>query len=212
MKKVISVVAILMCMFCTLVGCGQSDEQKEIAELKSQINEMKSIMYTTSGTIADCTTKSTKSEINVTSQSKTTERLIIQTINPVIKRKKSVEKTTVLKEPIISASEIDLNYEILPPDSVGAVYINANYTNKSKYTITNVTYVIWLKDQDKKTYLSSIDTVLPNETSPKFDSFGPKSLNPNDIEFLKCNISVIDENGKKQFIEYDYKLKKYKVL
>jgi hypothetical protein len=68
-----------------------------------------------------------------------------------------------------------------------------------------------LKDKNEKAYLSNHDTVLPGETSPKFDTFGPKSLNTSDIEILKYDITVANKDGSKTSFEYDNKLKQYDV-
>ena len=92
------------------------------------------------------------------------------------------------------------------PDSTGTVYIDATYNNKSEYPITAYSLTILLKDKNEKTYLSSYDTVLPGETSPKFDSFGPKTRDINDIEKLELSITARTENNKKLYIDYDFKL------
>lgn len=86
------------------------------------------------------------------------------------------------------------------------------YTNNSKYAISGFTLTALLKDSNEKTYYSCYDTVLPGETSPNFESFGPKTLNKNDVEFLECQITITDSQGNTQYITYDYKLKSYRVL
>jgi hypothetical protein len=67
-----------------------------------------------------------------------------------------------------------------------------------------------LKDSNKTTYLSDYDTILPGETSPKFNSFGPKSMKMDDIQILKYEITIAKEDGSKTHLEYDNKLKQYK--
>ncbi len=225
MKKTVSTLAVLICIISVLASCGRN-EQGELAELRSQISEMKNALtsttetshktatsYTTTfNTVTPSTTKNQQKNTCIPKHTTTTSNLIIYTNSPTIKRTIAKGKTATTKNSPVLISDIVLNYEILPPDSIGSVYVNAKYTNNSKYAITKVNYKIWLKDIDKTVYLSSVDTVTPGETSPKFDTFGPKSLKSNDMEFLKCSFSVIDENGKKSYIDYDYKLKKYSVL
>lgn len=115
-------------------------------------------------------------------------------------------------EPIVKISDLRIRYTILPPNSIGTVYMEGTYTNNSKYTIKSFSLTVLLKDKNDKTYLSCYDTVLPGETSPIFDSFGPDSQSPDDVEFLECSLQVIDETGDSKFIDYDYKLKTYSII
>ena len=100
------------------------------------------------------------------------------------------------KKPIVRISDLSINYTILPPDSIGTIYMEGTYTNNSNYTIASFRLTVLLKDKNDKTYLSCYDTVLPGETSPIFDSFGPDTQSNKDVEFLKCSIRVIDKNGR----------------
>lgn len=50
---------------------------------------------------------------------------------------------------------------------------------------------------------------MPGETSPKFESFAPSTGNKDDIELLKYEITVINEDGTSTYLEYDTKLKLY---
>lgn len=116
------------------------------------------------------------------------------------------------EEPIVKISEIDIRYTILPPNSIGTVWMEGTYTNNSKYAINAFSVTVLLKDTNEKVYLSCYDTVLPGETSPIFDTFGPATQSPDDVEFLECNLRVIDETGDSKFIDYDYKLNSYELL
>ena len=95
---------------------------------------------------------------------------------------------------------------ILEPDSIGTVYMEATYTNNSKYPITSYTAKVLLKDTNDTTYLSSFDTVMPGETSPKFETFGPDSQDPNDVEVLTLEVIARTEEGNNLYIDYDFKL------
>lgn len=112
-------------------------------------------------------------------------------------------------EPEVKIDDIELNPVIQQPDSIGQVYITASYKNNSQRTIVGYNMVILLKDSNKKTYLTTYDTVNPGATSPEFKSFGPKTMNKDDIDFLYEEITYIDSNNKKTCVKYDYKLGTY---
>ncbi len=114
-------------------------------------------------------------------------------------------------EVLVKVTDIDLKTKILPPNGIGTIWMEATYTNNSKYAITSLTYKYLCKDTNETHYLSTHDTVLSGETSPIFDGFGPESGKKSDIEFLTCDITVIDKSGDKVYIKYDYKLASYKM-
>ena len=109
----------------------------------------------------------------------------------------------------IKVEDISYDIKILEPNIIGTRYMEATYTNNSKYPITSVSMTVLLKDKNEKTYLTNHDTVLPGETSPIFDTFAPPSGRYEDIEILEIAIRAVGENGKTMVIEYDTKLKKY---
>lgn len=106
----------------------------------------------------------------------------------------------------IHPDEIPWDITILNPDSSGYVYMEATFTNSTDYPITRYHMKVHLKDKNDTTYLTSHNTVMPGETSPKFDSFGPETLDPNDYEVLTLDISALMDNGDELDIEYDFKL------
>ena len=126
--------------------------------------------------------------------------------------KPNVEETHKKDEetPPVTIEELPLNVTILEPDSIGAVYMEATFTNNSKYVIKGFNVTVLLKDKNEKTYLGTYDTVLSGETSPIFESFGPDTRNADDVEYLEYQITVVDENGKEIYLTYDAKLKTYK--
>ncbi|MBN1070510.1 hypothetical protein DVV81_04895 [Clostridium botulinum] len=127
--------------------------------------------------------------------------------NPV---KTEVEKPKEeKKQPPVTIEQLPLNITIGQPDSIGNVYMNATYTNNSEKNITGFNLNVLLKDSNEKTYLSTYDTVLPGEASPAFNSFGPKTLNMDDIEILKYEITITNADGSKTYLNYDNKLKQY---
>lgn len=106
----------------------------------------------------------------------------------------------------IHPDDIAPEITILEPNSIGTVYMEAAYTNNSKYPITSYSAKILLKDKNETTYLTNNDTVLPGETSPIFDCFGPDTRNEEDYEILTLDLRARLDNGKTLAIEYDYKL------
>jgi hypothetical protein len=113
------------------------------------------------------------------------------------------------ENPTVTVEQFPMNITIRRPDSIGTVYMDATYTNNSNRNVVGFQVTILIKDRNEKTYLSTHDTVLPGQTSPKFNSFGPKSLNMNDVEILKYQITIANQDGSKTYINYDNKLKQY---
>ncbi|WP_409229103.1 hypothetical protein [Gudongella sp. SC589] len=106
----------------------------------------------------------------------------------------------------IHPDQIPYDITILEPNSSGYVYMEATFKNNSDYPITRYHMKVHLKDKNDTTYLSSHNTVMPGETSPIFDSFGPETLDPADYEVLTLAVRAILDNGDELDIEYDFKL------
>lgn len=106
----------------------------------------------------------------------------------------------------IYPDDIMADITILEPNSIGTVYMEATYINNSEYPITSYSAKILLKDKNETTYLSTHDTVLPGETSPKFKCFGPETGKNEDYEILTLDVRARLDNGKTLSIEYDFKL------
>lgn len=120
----------------------------------------------------------------------------------------SINDKTPVTTPI-KIEQLPYNFEIIPPDILGISYLKATYTNNSKYPILSFTLKLHYKDENETTYISTYDTVMPGETSPIFETFGPESNDLDDIEVLNISIKAKGENGKNYYIEYDTKLKEY---
>lgn len=116
------------------------------------------------------------------------------------------EKIEEEPEVPIYIDDLPLIISFLEPNSLGTVYLEATYKNNTEYPIVSYSMDILLKDKNEKTYLSNYDTVLPGETSPNFDSFGPDSGNIDDIEKLTLSVTALTEGNKKLYIDYDLKL------
>ena len=111
------------------------------------------------------------------------------------------------EQPPVTIEEVPMNLTILEPDSIGNRYMEATFTNNSKYAIKGFNVTVVLKDKNEKVYLSNYDTVMPGETSPKFETFA--TGNTEYIEYLQYDITVVDENGQEIYLTYDVKLKMY---
>lgn len=119
------------------------------------------------------------------------------------------ENSQEKEEPPVTIEELPMSVTILEPDSIGNRYMEATFTNNSKYAIKGFNVTVLLKDKNEKTYLGSYDTVMPGEMSPKFESFAPATGNADDIEYLEYEITVVDEDGEEIYLSYDVKLKMY---
>jgi len=106
----------------------------------------------------------------------------------------------------IHPDEIPWDIVVRQPDSIGNVYMDATFTNSTDYPITRYHMKVHLKDKNDTTYLTSHNTVMPGETSPIFDSFGPDTMNEEDYEVLTLEVSALMDNGDELDIEYDFKL------
>lgn len=130
-------------------------------------------------------------------------------------QKEQLAKTEIKEEsknePPLKIEQLPLDIKFREPDSIGNVYMDATYTNNSDKNIVGYNATVLVKETNKTTYLMTYNTVLPGETSPKFNTTGPKSKEINDIQILKYEITIVNKDGTKTKIEYDNKLKQYKI-
>lgn len=135
-------------------------------------------------------------------------------VNAQVEEKKDEKEEKEQKEqkeqPPVTIEELPMNVTMLEPDSIGNRYMEATFTNNSKYAIKGFNVTVLLKDKNEKTYLTNYDTIMPGETSPKFETFAPATGNSEDMEYLSYDIIVVDENGEEIYLTYDAKLKTYK--
>lgn len=109
----------------------------------------------------------------------------------------------------LTVEQLPYDINMLSPDSIGNVWMEATYTNNSNYPITGFNVTVLLKDKNDKAYLSNYDTVMPGETSPIFETIGPNTRSMSDIEILKIEIRAEIPEGKTLSVDYDVKLNKY---
>lgn len=110
---------------------------------------------------------------------------------------------------VITVDQVPFDIEILRPNSIGTVYMEATYKNNTNYPITSINLKILLKDKNETSYLTNYDTVMPGETSPKFNTFGPESQRNEDYQILTITVRALNTNGKTITVEYDTKLNIY---
>lgn len=122
------------------------------------------------------------------------------------------EKEVEKEDSLIKVEDLPYEITILEPDSIGSRYMEATFTNNSDFTVTGYSLTILLKEENEKTYLSTFDTVLPGETSSKFETFAPESGKEEDMEVLEYEISIQDEDGNEYYVDYDVKLDKYEIF
>lgn len=113
------------------------------------------------------------------------------------------------KKEEITLDQIPYEIVILEPNSIGMVYMEATYKNNTKLPILSYDATVLLKDKNEKTYLTTFDTVMPGETSPKFETFGPETQDKKDIEILETEVRLDLGNGKYLLVHYDHKLNRY---
>jgi hypothetical protein len=112
-------------------------------------------------------------------------------------------------QPPVTIEQLPVKINIQRPDSIGNVYMDATYTNNSSRNITGFQITVLLKDSNEEVYLSCYDTTLPGDRSPKFKTFGPKTQNMSDIQFISYEITIANADGSKTHLTYDPKLKNY---
>lgn len=134
-----------------------------------------------------------------------------ETVNSI--QKSTVEKSTeVDKNKIkVTIDDIELvDLKVTKPNLVHSVYMETKFKNKSDATIKGITYIYEIDGE--KNFLSNFDTILPGEVSTLSKCFGPKSGNKDDAKLLMAEITVINKNGSKTYIEYDNKSGQYKQM
>ena len=122
-----------------------------------------------------------------------------------------VKEVNTPKQSPISIDDLKFSFNILPPNLIGTVYVEATYTNNTSFPITSLSLKYLRNDENEVSYLTYYSTVMPGDTSAKFDSFGPETQLLTDIELIECSITLTNELNEKIYINYDYKLNTYKV-
>lgn len=108
----------------------------------------------------------------------------------------------------VKIDEIELKDFHCETNSLGTVYMKAQFKNNSDKTISYIKYTYEI--DGKKTYLMCIDTLLPGDTSTIEDAFGPSSKDVKDATLLKASFTIKDKNADTDiYIDYDAKTKEY---
>ena len=132
----------------------------------------------------------------------------VEKYNDKAKTKATTETTTTEGTENEKPPEIfnDLKFEYYFEDDG---FMDMVFTNNSEYAISEAMFTVKFKDSNKQTYFTNYTTVLPGEKSSRMNSFSPESKKIDDIEILKVNFTIKDNQGNERYIEYDNKLKIY---
>lgn len=142
---------------------------------------------------------------------KTAENNTQQGLMPVEPKKEEKEVTVKKKELPFRLGEIDYELEILPPNSIGTVYMRTRIANRTKYTITRFSITWFDSREGRERFLSSSQYVKPNFVSDYFESFGPKTGNSEDIELWETRVTFLNDEGKDTTLTYDHRTETYSV-
>jgi hypothetical protein len=107
------------------------------------------------------------------------------------------------EKPPIDVSKLLPTLTILPPDSIGTIYVEAELENTTDLPITGYSLKYLLKDSNEISYLSVYEATLPGEVTSKFSSFGPLSEDMKDIELRVIEVDFAKEDGTTLSIQYD---------
>lgn len=97
------------------------------------------------------------------------------------------------------------NVTILPPDSIGETYLNANYVNNTPYPMVAYDLSYMDKGTTEMCYLYTYETVLPDETSPLLENFAPESGDLADIQYQSLSVQFKTDDGR-YGVDYDCRL------
>ncbi len=121
---------------------------------------------------------------------------------------KTMEKLPIeSNKPKIDQIRYDIN--VVQYDEYGNMTIDMVYINDSDYPITYFSLSLLNKKNNERIYLSSDDTVLPGEISPKIYYYTDQSMDLKNLEKLKTHVTYVQPDGTRRAITYDYKLKTY---
>src|SRR5699024_10683574 len=118
--------------------------------------------------------------------------------------KDNKEKSNVLA----TIDDFKMDVVVEEPDSLGSVFAKMTLTNNTEYPLLSYEVTALRKDNNEKTYFVTYDTVMPEETSPNFETIVAENNNPGDYEIIAYEYSL-KSGDKKIVINYDVKLDKY---
>lgn len=103
------------------------------------------------------------------------------------------------------------NLKVLAPDLIGIIYMEGNMVNHTSYPILSYSLCCLDKRSGEHHYLSTYDTVLPGETSPKLQTFAPSSGRLADLQYQSVNVKFKTPYGA-FYVDYDYRLDEIKFM
>lgn len=127
------------------------------------------------------------------------------------------EDLFITQEPLVKIEELPYEISLKEADLAEEVNGVATYTNNSRFKTCNYDLEVRVKtdisDYYEKLNYSNTVNVLPGETSPKLqvaDTYYGLDAGA-EIEPRKLQLTVVDENNQRFYIEYDYKLERYRM-
>lgn len=127
------------------------------------------------------------------------------TASPVATPKPTATPAGDKKELPFTISKIEYTFEVSPS------YIRTWYGNRTKYTITSFSIHWFDKSDSRERYISNNQHVKPGELSDRFEGYGPKSGNADDIELMVTYVTFLNKNDEKVYLTYNHKTKEYTV-
>lgn len=180
MKKIFSLLLVLLLML-GLLSCGsQSNDTPKIQEESASEEEKKADNVATEVKTQEDTDKAPTIDKNARDTQSEIERL-----KPLIK---DLLPSFVIKKPALENS---------------SMIAYANFKNTLDLPIIKYYLYTTLKDPDTTSSFYMNYTVLPGEISPTMDSQGPDSLLEEDILINKMEVTVQTQEGERIIFEYN---------
>lgn len=130
--------------------------------------------------------------------------------NPVITQPEEIPEEVQVASDELPVDSNDLPWTLIlsEPDYFGDSYLNGTFTNHSEFPIITYSLTLLNKQSNETIDLSSYDTVMPGETSPKFTTFEKMTEEPVNHEVLKLEVGVVKTEKIAYNITYDFKLER----
>ena len=158
--------------------------------------------------LSACSSPTTGSNSTQNTDASTSKEVltVTETTSEVTSTDTAPEANTEEAELIELVLELEPSLDVLEPSSTGTIWVEGTFVNTSPYPVLAYELVFKDKTTNEKHYLDTYDTVMPGETSSKFETFGRESGDPKDMEFLTLYVKLKDTEDTYLRVEYDYKL------
>lgn len=110
----------------------------------------------------------------------------------------------------ITLEELEFVNAQFEVDCIGSCYFKTQIKNNSKYNIVYLSYSYEI-DNGEKTYLMMTDGLPIGGTSSLSECFGVSTQNFEDMKLVNLEITYLDDQNIKHYMEYDGNLNLYNV-